>query len=172
MANDWNRILGAGPDPALAGMQQAQQQAQPGFWNNLMTGFGDTMGDPNIRRAMGQMGAKLGGPGSWQEAVGGTADQLNRTQAMQRAGAEVAKQSTTPIQQMIHSLFGEPGGGVGDPDDPDTANQFTVGPDGITVKIPNPATVAKKRNQWSPQRSLESEVGGQDKAMSGYSPFQ
>jgi len=98
-------LTNASADPfGYAGPQNTADE----FVNTNSLGGGDLdfaglLSDPDILRAMGDMG-KMAGPGSFGDVVGTAASNLHRRRAVQRAGKEKMEENKSFQDKMIDAL--------------------------------------------------------------------
>jgi hypothetical protein len=78
MKYDWRDYI---PDSSMP-TPYTPEQGGGGGW---LQALGNKMKDPNVITAMGTMGAKMGGEGSFADAVGTAAVQMNQAEAAQNA---------------------------------------------------------------------------------------
>lgn len=97
--------------------------------------------DPNWINALAQAGSGLSQGQPVGQALGGAAEQLATNRALQGATAAGIERQESYMKQLIAALQGATSGKrgiIGDAEDMNTINSFTMDNNGLTIKAPNP----------------------------------
>lgn len=102
-------------------------------------GFAQAFSDPNVLRALSQLGSGISQGQPIGQAVGGASDVLARNRALQAAAAAGSERQQSFMDQLIRALKGDPTGRglLGPKEDMGTLDSITMTNDGISIKAPN-----------------------------------
>jgi len=130
-------FLAGGTQPTMgsdaASTAYAQQQSAAG-----VPGIADLLADPNVQLALGQAGAALSQGKGVGEALGGAAGTMVQNKAAQQAATQQQTQERNEREAFLRMLQGPMGDKlVGPPEDLNTADKITIGPDRIDLSYGN-----------------------------------
>lgn len=86
------------PEADIIGRTTVDQADDGGF------DLAGALSDPNVIRALGELGARVGGRDSVGEMLGTTGSELERRKAVQKAGAQQSQRQATFQDRLINAL--------------------------------------------------------------------